>query len=282
MTTQRVLTVEQYGEVLACLLHFASEGVGPVLAAFGLDEAIWSKNDARWVHALAESKARGQALVAMRFASAHGRARKRLARGELDLVGAARASGLVGEAAAGAPVRGDGASREERKLATPSFMKEGAPPPAAMEPAAEPAVAPEPGAAAPGRRVRATAPTTTEIPVGASADGQLPFRAGVPGQAPPAAIPAAPRQNSGTLLVDEDEAAKPATALPYPIDHYAALVVELRKPSANRAEVLARYRIGGEEQLTRLQGLFRQVFFADPSVRARYEALVMRYMAEGR
>lgn len=277
MTIQRVLTVEQYGEVLACVLHFAGEGTSQVLAAFGLDEETWNKNDARWVHELAESKARGQALIAMRFASAHGRTRKRLARGELDLAAAASASGLAASArdrAAGAAAANGPGAKQEPAFATPSYLRDGArheaeeapsnPPPAPVAPAPVPAP----------RRP----PMTEEIAV-AERDDRLPFRVAGAAAVPPAATPIEPRLGSGTLLVDETEAAKAATLLPYPLEHWAGLVVELRNPKGNRAEILARYRVSSEEQLTKLQGLFRQAFLAEPKLRAQYDAFVMRFMA---
>jgi hypothetical protein len=279
MTIQRVLTVEQYGEVLACVLHFAGEGTSQVLAAFGLDEETWNKNDARWVHELAESKARGQALIAMRFASAHGRARKRLARGELDLAAAASASGLGATArdvAAGAAAANAPGAKQEPAFATPSYLRDGARREAEDAPS-NPPPAPAPVAPAPVPTPRRS-PTTEEISV-AGLDDRLPFRVAGAAAAPPAPTPVEPRLGSGTLLVDEAEAAKAATVLPYPLERWAGLVVELRNPKGNRADILARYRIGSEEQLTKLQGLFRQAFLAEPKLRAQYDAFVMRFMA---
>jgi hypothetical protein len=293
MSHVRVLTIEQYGEVLACLHHFASEGFATVLAAFALDDATWVANDARWVHELAEAKARGQALAAMRFASAHGRARKRLARGELDLAGAVRAAGMEPAQSPSDGSRAVPRSGDAPALATPSFMKEDAaptPPRGTDGPHQElhlardvPLAASKPPtndvSLAPARR----APVPTgPMPV-AGGPVQLPFRAAGPAAAsPPSPRPLEPRVNTGTLLVEDDAAARSAIATPIPVERYASLVVELRLPGANRAEVLGRHALGGEEELAKLQGAFRQAFLADPGLRARYEALVMRISAERR
>jgi hypothetical protein len=159
----------------------------------------------------------------MRFASAHGRARKRLARGELDLAGAVRAAGMEPAQSPSDGSRAVPRSGDAPALATPSFMKEDAAPR-------------DLGGAA-------SRPATNDVP---------------------------------------DAAARSAVATPIPVERYASLVVELRLPGANRAEVLGRHALGGEEELAKLQGALRQAFLADPGLRARYEALVMRISAERR
>ncbi|HTJ84718.1 MAG TPA: hypothetical protein VL400_23525, partial [Polyangiaceae bacterium] len=168
-------SVERYAEVLAARLHF---GVTPeaVLDALGIEAPEWEKIEARWTFELGETKARGQAILAMRFASAYGRARRRLARGEITWADATASVRKATEAAAAAQ-RVAPSAGESPKVLVPSYLKEGD---RAAPPAQDIAVAPPPAAAPP-----PPAPPPQPIPIAQAAAAPPPAQRRVQQKASP-------------------------------------------------------------------------------------------------
>jgi hypothetical protein len=132
----------------------------------------------------------------------------------------------------------------------------------------------------------------------------LPFREGVASPAvasPPPPAAAAPKTGgpgTGTAFLPDPRdvpppsiapmsvaadqarpAGPPSEPMPMTVEHYAAMVAELHgKPGQDEA-VLRRYGIQTAEERARVQRTMTAHLRADPSLRAKYEALLQRFAA---
>jgi hypothetical protein len=63
------------------------------------------------------------------------------------------------------------------------------------------------------------------------------------------------------------------------IEQYASLVVELTRRPPNLDQLLARYGVHNHEQHQRLEAAMKAQLHSDPALRAKYDALIMRFAA---
>lgn len=311
------LSVERYAEVLAFVVHYRLEPLEETLAAAGLSLDDWIAAEAFWTGELSLYEKRGQGLLSMRFASAYGKMRRRLARyGTSARDAMARASDVVPEhprspalgPEPGRPAATPQGARDPREAAPalPSFAlaQQQAQPAAAYPQPSAPPAAPPPAPAPPLHRPNAPAPTppgTFFLPDGGSpASRAMPFQVADPAAPPPSAPQTGPALAKGGTTFAPD-GAPPPKSLPFQaqldpsppqgelpalpalsLEHYVALLVELAGKPDRAEEILRRYRISGVDEKQRIDAAFRAHFRVNGQLRQRYEMLVQRFSAFSR
>ena len=269
------LSLEIYTLSLAHLLRRRSEPIASVLGSLNITAEAFKQAEIYWTQQLEQSLVRRQGMLAMKFASSFAEARSRI--GLLD---------PTDESARAVQVKAPHAPE------LPSFLKVQS---ALSEPSASPwAPAPQPRAAAsqptaPPPQAFVPAPghlrgTALHDPT-AVASQALPFQHGSPAPPapPPAPLPAPRGPGTGTALLDSSEPG-PQPVTPWASDlpaltleQYASLVVELTRRPPNVEHVLTRYGLHGHEQHQRLESMMKAQLHGDPALRARYDALIMRF-----
>lgn len=264
------LSLEAYALSLAHLLRRRGEPIANVLGSLNITADAFKQAEIFWTQQLEQSLVRRQGMLAMKFASAFAEARHRV--GLLDPT----------DESAPAPQR---EPKAQIAPELPSFMKaQSAVPEAAASPwaPAAPVALPVP---LPPVRVAANLRGTALHDPGAAHSQPLPFHQGIP--APPAPPPGprpVPRgPGTGTALLDstasDHQPTMPwASDLPaLTIEQYASLVVELTRRPPNLEQLLTRYGVHSHEQHQRLDAAMKAQLHGDPALRARYDALVMRF-----
>lgn len=201
--------VARYAEVLAALHHYREPALGDILHAYGVAPADWQVSDAHWTAELAQVEARGHASLALKFAAAYAKERRRIARAGLPLEALDRRPRTRDPA--GAP-----AAEGAQAVALPSYMQRETavetPAPAAAMPVhmPHPSPAPAPPPVQPAHAVSAGPPARSGGPVTAPMPARnplhetssmnseelmraaTPFMAGKPGAPPAVAVSPAP------------------------------------------------------------------------------------------
>jgi hypothetical protein len=262
------LSLETYALALAHLLRRRGEPIANVLGSLNITAVAFKEAEVHWTRELEQSLVRRKGILAMKFASTFAEARMQV--GLLDPTD--------GSVPAFSP-------KAQPAAELPSFLKEQSAPGAAAPSPWAPA-APVPPSI---ERLPKNRGATLVRESAAAISPLLPFQEGSPATALAPALPPIPRGvGTGTAMLDSDAPAQ-MPVMPFgsdlpslTLEQYASLVVELTRRPPNVEPLLTRYGIHSHEQHRRLEAAMKAHLHSDPALRARFDALIMRFSAMAR
>ena len=259
------LSLETYALALAHLLRRRGEPIANVLGSLNINALAFKEAEVHWTRELEQSLVRRKGILAMKFASTFAEARIRV--GLLDPTG--------DPAPAFSP-------KAPPALELPSFLKEQSALPVAAPSPWAPAVPALPSI----ERLPKNRGGTLVGELAAAVSPSLPFQEGAeaPAMAPGPERPPIPRGlGTGTAMLDGDAPVR-MPVMPFgsdlpslTLEQYASLVVELTRRPPNVEPLLTRYGIHSHEQHRRLEAAMKAHLLGDPTLRARFDALIMRF-----